>query len=168
MVSLWVLMARAYPFPAMICCAALLPKRSHAIHSSLKPDSLMCRPIAPRKFNLFCVGRTQETLPPTSDAAKFHIMRSHYQASVWNQAHSPYPDLPPVTEMGWMHLDGRLVSRLLSLPPIPKACTDITSCGCMKGVPHPTLQLQENLRRTTAGNLATTVVTVMTTRNKFM
>ena len=25
------------------------------------------------------------------------------------QAHSPYPGLPPVIEMGWMHLDGRLV-----------------------------------------------------------
>uniref|UniRef100_UPI00358E4F58 protocadherin-15 n=1 Tax=Myxine glutinosa TaxID=7769 RepID=UPI00358E4F58 len=57
------------------------------------------------RVKLFCIGRAQETLPPTSDAAKFHIMRSHYQASVWNQAHSPYPDLPPVTEMGWMHLD---------------------------------------------------------------
>ena len=41
--------------------------------------------------------------------------------NVWNRAHSQYPDLPPVTEMGWMHLDGRLVPRLLSLPPIPKA-----------------------------------------------
>ena len=35
-------------------------------------------------------------------------------------------------------------------------------------VPRPTLQLQENSRRATAGNLATTVVTLMTTRNKFM
>ena len=60
-------------------------------------------------------------------------MRSHYQASVWNQAHSPYPDLPQVTEMGWMHMDGRLVPRLLSLPPIPKAYREIPSCGCMKG-----------------------------------
>ena len=60
------------------------------------------------------------------------IMRSYYQASVWNQAHSLYPDLPPVTEMGWMHLDGRLVPRILSLPPIPKACREITSCGCTK------------------------------------
>ena len=80
----------------------------------------------------FYVGRTQETLPPTSDAAKFHIMRSHYQTNVWNQAQSPYPDLPPVTEMGGMHLEGRLVPRLLSLPPIPKACREITSCGCTK------------------------------------
>ena len=80
------------------------------------------------RVNWFCMGRTQETLPPTSDAAKFHIMRSHHQASVWNQAHSPYPDLPTVTEMGWM-----LAPRLLSLPPIPKACSEITSCGCTKG-----------------------------------
>ena len=85
------------------------------------------------RVKLFCIGRTQETLPTTSDAAKFHIMRSHYQASVWKQAHSPYPDLSPVTEMGWMHLDSRLVPRLLSLPPIPKACREITSCGCTKG-----------------------------------
>ena len=85
------------------------------------------------RVKLFRIGRTQETLPPTSDTAKFHIMRSHYQASVWNQAHSPYPDLPPVTEMRWMHLDGRLVTRLLSLLPIPKACREITSCGCTKG-----------------------------------
>ena len=60
------------------------------------------------------------------------IMRSYYQASIWNQAQSLYPDLPPVTEMGWMHLDGRLVSLLLSLPPIPKARREITSCGCTK------------------------------------
>ena len=83
------------------------------------------------RVKLFCIGRAQNTLPPTSDAAKCHIMRSYYQASVWNQAHSPY-DLHPVTKMGWMHLDGRIVPRLLSLPPIPKACREITSCGCMK------------------------------------
>ena len=57
-----------------------------------------------------------------------------YQASVWNQAHSPYHDLPPVTDiMGWMHVDGRLVPRMLSLSPIPKVCWEITTCGCTKG-----------------------------------
>ena len=124
------------------------------------------------RVKLYCIGRTQETLPPTSDAAKFHIMRSHYQASVWNQAHSPYPDLPGVTEMGRMHLDGRLVTRLLSLLPIPKACREITSCGCTKGclIQHCSCRklLWNASRRATARNLATTVVTLMTTRNKFM
>ena len=84
------------------------------------------------RVNLFCIGRTQEILTPTSDAAKFNIMHSYYQASVWNQAHLLYADLPPVTEME-MHLDVRLVKRLLSLPPILKACKEITSCGCTKG-----------------------------------
>lgn len=85
------------------------------------------------RVKLFCIGHSQETLPPTSDAAKFHILRAHYQASVWNQAHMSHPDLPPETEMGWMNLDDQLVPQLLSLPPIPKACKEITSCGCLKG-----------------------------------
>ena len=34
------------------------------------------------RVKLFCIGGTQETLPPTADAAKYHIMHSHYQASV--------------------------------------------------------------------------------------
>ena len=127
------------------------------------------------RVKLYCIGRTQETLPTTSDAAKFHIMRSHYQASVWNQAHSPYADLPPVTEMGWMHLDGRLVPRLLSLPPIPKACREITSCGCTiirRGASANAAAAGKFLwnaqRRATAGNLATHDVTLMRTGNKFM
>lgn len=85
------------------------------------------------RLKLFCNGHSQETLPPTSDAAKLHIMRAHYQATVWNQAHMSHPNLPPVTEMGWMNLDDQLVPQLLSLPPIPKACKEIISCGCLKG-----------------------------------
>jgi len=85
------------------------------------------------RVTLFCMGRGQETLPPTSDAVKFHIMRSHYQASIWNQAHVAYPELPTVTDMGWIHVDGHLVPQLLSLPPIPTACSEIISCGCTKG-----------------------------------
>ena len=86
------------------------------------------------RVKLFCIGGAQETLPPTADAAKCHIMRSHYQTCVWNKAHSLNPDLPPVTYMGWMHLDGRLLMPgLLSLPPIPKACREITSFGCTNG-----------------------------------
>ena len=72
------------------------------------------------RVKLFCLGRAQDNLPPTSDAAKFHIMRSHYQPSVWNQAHLQHPDLPPVTKMGWMQSEVQLVPRLLSLPPIPR------------------------------------------------
>ena len=72
------------------------------------------------RVKLFCIGRAQEALPPTSDAAKFHIRRAHYQASISNQANSPIPVLPLVTDMGWVRVDGQLVPYLLSLPPIPR------------------------------------------------
>ena len=45
------------------------------------------------RVKLFCEGHSQECLPP--DAVKFNIMRSHYQATIWNQAHLPYPSIPP-------------------------------------------------------------------------
>ena len=53
------------------------------------------------RVKLFCIGRAQEALPPTSEATRFHIMRSHYQASGWIQANVPSPVLPTVTDMGW-------------------------------------------------------------------
>jgi len=84
------------------------------------------------RVKLFCRGRPQESLPPTSDAAQFHIMRSHYQASVWINAHTPCPILPEVTDMGWERKDGHLSPKLTSLPPIPKACSEIIACGCSK------------------------------------
>ena len=48
-------------------------------------------------------------MPPTSAGVKFHIMRSHYQASIWNKAQLPDHDLPLVDEMGWIHKGGQLV-----------------------------------------------------------
>ena len=125
----------------------------HAIYGVAEVDT--CNKA---RVKLLCIGRTQETLPSISDAATFHIMRSHYQASVWNQANLPYPDLPPVIENGWMHLDGRLVPRLLSLSSIPKICRETTHVlyeGCA-------------IANSAAGHLATNVVTLMTTRINFM
>ena len=58
------------------------------------------------RVKLFCKGFTQENLPPTSDAVKLHIMRSHYQALIWNQAHIAQPVLPPVDTMGWSRIEG--------------------------------------------------------------
>ena len=49
---------------------------------------------------LFSKGCSQESLPPTSDAAHFHIRRTHYQTLAWKQATSTNPDLPQITTMG--------------------------------------------------------------------
>ena len=58
---------------------------------------------------MFCKGRSQESLPPTSDAALLHVKRAHYQFMVWVQAHLACPVLPTVTDMGWMDDNGKLV-----------------------------------------------------------
>ena len=86
---------------------------------------------ATKHESCYCVSLVHKRLCHQSQMQQHFT--SHYRAIVWNRAHSPSPDLLPVTEMVWMHLDGRLVSRLLSLPPIPKACREITSCGWTKG-----------------------------------
>ena len=88
------------------------------------PDVDICNKA---RVKLFCISHQHRMQQRSTSCA------AHYQASVLNQAHLPCPDLLPVTEMGWMHLDGKLVPRLLSLPPIPKSCREITSCGCTNG-----------------------------------
>ena len=49
---------------------------------------------------MFCKGRSQESLPPTSDAALLHIKHAHYQSVVWMQAHLACLVLPTVSDMG--------------------------------------------------------------------
>ena len=82
---------------------------------------------------MFCKGRSQESLPPTSDAALLHIKHAHYQSMVWVQAHLACPVLLTVTDMGWMDDNGKLVPELITLPPIPGSCSEIVLCGCVKG-----------------------------------
>lgn len=82
---------------------------------------------------LFCKGHLQEALPPTSDAAHFHIKRSHYQTMVWKQANVTIQQLPLVTDMGWKYISDQLRPEFMSLTPIPQACCEIVSCGCTTG-----------------------------------
>ena len=58
--------------------------------------------------------------PPTRDALSFHIMRSHYQATVWRQAHVNYPDIPPPQDMGWKRKMGRYCQYWCLCPQFPK------------------------------------------------
>ena len=82
---------------------------------------------------MFCKGRSQESLPPTPDAALLHIKRAHYQSMVWVQAHLARPVLPKVTDMRWMDDNGKLIPELITLLPIPDSCSEIVVCGCVKG-----------------------------------
>ena len=94
------------------------------------------------RVKLICIGHVQETLPPTSDAAKFHTMRSHNQASVCNQV-GLHVLISLVTEMRWdtsLHLEilPYKTKRQYSTMAIISAthsrpCKKITSCRGTKG-----------------------------------
>jgi hypothetical protein len=81
------------------------------------------------RAHLFTKGNKPEKLPPTSDALNKHIQRSHYQALVWRQAAVQYPELPKPETMGWTLVDGELRPVLMSLPPVPASCMEL-SCAC--------------------------------------
>ncbi|CAH3188967.1 unnamed protein product [Porites lobata] len=83
---------------------------------------------------LFSRCRSPEALPPTSDAARWHIARAHFQAMVWRQAHETNPTLPLPETMGWTKPDdGKLVPKLMTLAPVPESCTEMITCGCKSG-----------------------------------
>ncbi|CAH3185140.1 unnamed protein product [Porites lobata] len=83
---------------------------------------------------LFYRCRSPEALPPTSDAARWHIARAHFQAMVWRQAHETNPTLPLPETMGWTKSDdGKLVPKLMTLAPVPESCTEMITCGCKSG-----------------------------------
>ena len=49
--------------------------------------------------------RSPEALPPTSDAARLHIRRAHFQAMIWKLANLTNPTLPLPEKMGWSRLN---------------------------------------------------------------
>jgi hypothetical protein len=85
------------------------------------------------RVKLFRRFQTIESMPPSSDAAKYHIQRANYQSLIWREACNPNPAIPSPTESGWKLTDGVLSPILTSLPPIPKACKELVQCGCTKG-----------------------------------
>ena len=94
-----------------------------------QPDLVTCDEA---RTKLFCKCKTPESLPPTSDALKFHIERAHYQAMVWRQAVRKDPKLPSPDGHGWTLQGGKLVPQLTSRPSVPDSCAELVSCGCMK------------------------------------
>jgi uncharacterized LabA/DUF88 family protein len=98
--------------------------RIYNVHSADSVDSA--------RHILFSRTGKSEAMSPTSDALRFHLMRVHYQAMVWRNAHCAIPNLPDPVGNGWMRSDGGLEPILMSLSPIPEGCLDVISCGCNK------------------------------------
>ena len=61
---------------------------------------------------LFFKASKPEHMPLTSNALRFHLMRSHYQALVWKQAICTDLAIPQPHGMGWQ-LDGELLNPTL-------------------------------------------------------
>ena len=66
-----------------------------------------------------------ESLPPTSDAAKFHSMRVYHQVQVWKGKDDLCPKL-----WGWKCVENTLVPIALEQAPAPEALLKILRCGC--------------------------------------
>ena len=82
---------------------------------------------------LFRECRSPETLPPRRDALQLHIQRAHYQSLVRRQADCRISSLPSPAVMRWTRDGENMSQKLMSLPPVPDACTEFVTCGCTIG-----------------------------------
>ena len=85
------------------------------------------------QIKLFSLVKNPEALPPTSYALKPHIMKAHYQNMVWKQANGSKQNLPSPTDSDWKYEDGRHITILMSLQPIPESCMKLVSCQSKTG-----------------------------------
>ena len=81
---------------------------------------------------LFSRTGKPEAMPPTSNALHFHLLRVHYQAMVWRNAHYATPELPSPLDMGWKDGDSGLKPILMSQNPITESCLEMIRCACKK------------------------------------
>ena len=85
------------------------------------------------RYVLFCQKQaTGESLPPTDDALKFHVMRVNYRLSIWKKALVAKPTIPLPTGNGWHLEDDILVPTLIEREPAPNTPVEFTTCGCQK------------------------------------
>ena len=70
---------------------------------------------------LFSRYQSPESLSLTNDALQLHIRKAHFQAMIWKQAHLTNPTLPLAETMGWSRLNDKLVTKLMSLAPVPES-----------------------------------------------
>ena len=84
------------------------------------------------RVELFHRLRDPEKLAPTQDSLSLHALKSHYQALIWYKAAEANPDHPQPVDFRW-DVDETglsLCPGLMTLPPVPTACTELVTCGC--------------------------------------
>lgn len=75
-----------------------------------------------------------ERLPPTENAAKFHIFRTHLQVLQWKSLMNA--DINP-TDWGWKLMDGHYVPIATDLEPAPETMLSVMRCKCKIESKHP-------------------------------
>ena len=71
-------------------------------------------------------------LPPTYDAALYHIKRANYQMLIWKNACIPNLNLPSPDGNGWKMLDGEIVSQFMNNKAAPNVILELNVCNCKK------------------------------------
>ena len=84
------------------------------------------------RYDLFSRGKKElEMLPPTKDALQLHHKRANYQAKIWLQAGIQHIDIEePASCGGWVQGATGLEVVWKTLPPVPRACIELITCGC--------------------------------------
>ena len=87
------------------------------------------------RVRTFLTGSKPEDMPPTSDSARFHILRALCQAFIWDNAHIPMlEEQVQVLKMKCFKIEGAgLVPILMEQVPVPKHIVDLIACACKTG-----------------------------------
>ena len=87
--------------------------------------------VDPARSYIFRKGKSLEMMPPTFDALGFKILRADYQASIWLQANQvTITIVSPEASGGWKIVEDKIQPKWMSLPSVPEACVELTSCSC--------------------------------------
>ena len=84
------------------------------------------------RYTMYLARPTINTcrLPPTKDALVLHTQRCNYQAMVWREALTSFPDIPDATSCGWRELNGDLQITWTTLSPAPQSAMQLVLCKC--------------------------------------
>ena len=78
---------------------------------------------------LFCQGKSIETIPPTSAALYKHVLRAAYIAGYyWGQSLLRLQNLPSPEEWGWKLVNDRYIPAWTDLPEATVTLRDLIKC----------------------------------------
>jgi len=83
-------------------------------------------------------------LPPTENAAKYHLLRVHLQSYIWRNLH--LPSLDPL-QWGWQVIEGRYQPIFTDMHPAPETLLQLIKCACKTSTEEPCNTMKCTCRR---------------------